>query len=365
MIQKKTKTIIITGTHLTPALELIRQLKQDQQINWNIFYVGREFNSSISQQKSIESQIIPKLNVKFYSIKCGKFDRKYFPNTIKGIPDLITGFFQSKKLIKEIKPNIVVSFGGYVSVPVIFNAFLQKITSITHEQTPTNSLTTKINSHFVKKIALSFNNQKQISQLPKNKVVVTGNLLRYELFSKQKQPKFIFQNTKKPIIYITAGNQGSHILNLVIKNTLSKLTNFFIIHQTGKTDFKNFNKLTQKYQNYKALEYIASDDIGWIFQNTQIIISRSGANTSQEIVAFSKKSILIPLPKSQQNEQLINAFWVKEKLSQKTIIIKQEDFNPQSLENSITKLINIKDKENTQNKYLPNLKLIQLIHEII
>lgn len=362
MSQKITKTIIITGTHLTPAIELIRQLKIDTKVNWSIFYIGRKFNSSVSQKNSIESTIIPKLGIKYFSIPCGKFDRKYFPNTIQGIPKIIQGFFESKKIIKKIKPDIIISFGGYVSVPIIINAWIKRIPSITHEQTPTNSLTTKINSFFVNKIALSFNNLNQISHLPKNKTIITGNLLRHELFTQNKKPNFI--KTNLPIIYITAGNQGSHFINLIIKKLAPQLNNFFIIHQTGQEDFSKFKILNSKLSNYYSTAYIDTQHIGWILKNSHIIISRSGANTSQEIVAFSQKSILIPLPKSQQNEQFLNANWVKDQLPQKTIIINQSQLTTDLLFKSIKQLDKIK-KTKLPKTIKPNLKLLTLIHEVI
>jgi len=266
----------------------------------------------------------------------------------------------------------VVSFGGYVSVPVIIASFLKGIKSITHEQTLTNSLTTKINSHFVTKVALSFDNQKQINQLPQEKVAVTGNLLRYQLFQKPKKPATI-RNWKparpagglkiQNFIYITAGNQGSHHLNLIIKKIIPQLDNYNIIHQTGKNDFNYFKKISQKKPNYFVSNYFETDDFSWIINNSQIIISRSGANTSQEIVALNKKSILIPIPKSQQNEQYLNALWVKDHIPD-TIIIKDENLTSQKLLDSIQQISKIDIKSNQQNNK-PNNKLLQLIHEII
>ena len=364
-----TKKILLTGTHLTPALELIRQLQQDSKNNWQISYIGRESNSNDPQNTSIESTIIPSLGVNFYPISCGKLDRRYLPNTLIGIPKTIKGFFQSIKLINLIKPDIIVSFGGYVSVPIIIISALQKIKSITHEQTLTNSLTTKINSFFVTKIALSFNNQKQIEKLPKDKIVITGNLLRFDLFQKNppipKGLKFYPATTgaNKPLIYITAGNQGSHTINLNLKKILPQLKNFNIIHQTGKNDLKYFSKLSKTYPNYFVSDYFNTQSFAWIINHSDLIISRSGANTSQEIVAFNKKSILIPLPKSQQNEQLLNAQWVKKQLP-KTIIINNDQLKPKTLIDSI----NMLSKQKTKNKKIlqqPNLKLLKLINEII
>lgn len=360
------RKIIITGTHLTPALELIRQLQSDQKNSWEISYLGRQSNSNDNRQAAIESKIVPLLGINFFSLPCGKFDRRYLPNSIAGIPKTISGLFKSYFLIKKIDPDIIVSFGGYVSVPVIISGWLQKITTITHEQTLTNSLTTKINSYFVNKIALSFNNQKQIKQLPKHKVIITGNLLRFELFHKPKNPKLITNKlvADKPIIYITAGNQGSHDINLNISNLLPRLTSFNVIHQTGKNDYHLYKSLNKKYQNYFATDYFDTQKYSWIIQHSEIFISRAGANTCQEIVAFNKKSILIPLPKSQQNEQLLNALWVKKQQSKQTIVLNQENLNPDSLMKAIILLTKQKNIS-LQKNYHPNLKLLQLINEII
>lgn len=299
----------------------------------------------------------------YFGIDCGKFDRKYFPNTLHGIVKTIKGFFESQRIVSQVKPNIIVSFGGYVSVPVIINGYFKHIPSITHEQTSTNSLTTKINSLFVNKVALSFDNPKQLTHLPKNKTTITGNLLRYELFTQKIKIPSIKIKTK-PIIYITAGNQGSHSINLVIKKILPQLNKFTVIHQTGQLDFNDFKKIAKKYNNYYPFDYIETKYMGWIFQNSSLIISRSGANTSQEIAAFSKCSILIPLPKSQQNEQVLNADWVKHLLPQQTIIIEESQLNSKTLSLAINSLSQI--KTNNQNtEFVPNLKLLQLIYEII
>lgn len=306
------------------------------------------------------------MGIKFIPILCGKFDRRFLPNSIFGLPKTISGLYQSFVSLKQLKPDIIVSFGGYVSVPVIISSWLQKIPSLTHEQTLTNSLTTKINSKFVNKIALSFNNQNQINQLPKDKIVITGNLLRFQLFQKTNlnNSKFKFINPKLPLIYITAGNQGSHAINLTIKNILSKTSTWNIIHQTGENDYPLFKPLTKKYPNYFVSSYFSTQDYSWIIQHSNIFISRAGANTCQEIVAFNKKSILIPLPKSQQNEQELNAFWVKKNLPYHTIILNQKKLNQNSLLQSIKFLTKTKNNFVSKN-YHPNLKLLNLINETI
>lgn len=353
----ETRKILITGTHLTPAIEFIHQLKTDREIDWEIYYIGRLYNSSIIKQKSIESEIIPRNNVKFYGILCGKFDRRWLPNTISGLPQIISGIKKAYLIIKKIKPRLIVSFGGYVSVPVIIAAWIQKIPSITHEQTLTLSLSTKINSLFSRFTALSFS-----SYFSSDKYLVTGNLLRREIYN---QHSSFFENQKInlkkfPLIFLTAGNQGSHHLNLTLKKILPTLSDkYTIIHQTGPKDYSNFKKLTKTNQTYFVHSFIDSKNIGWIFHHAKLIISRAGANTTQEIAALNQNSIVIPLPQSQQNEQLKNAKWLQKKHPQNTIIIKDTDLTPELLEKSIKKMIN-KRHIIPSTTPSPNLKLLKL-----
>jgi len=357
----ETRKIIITGTHITPAVELIHQLQNDRDINWKIYYIGRLFNSSTQSEKSIESKIIPQYKVKFYGILCGKFDRRWFPNTIYGLKQIFSGFKDSFKIIKEIKPHLIVSFGGYVSVPVVIAAWFHKIPSITHEQTHTLSLSTKINAIFCRYVALSFP-FKNLSE----KYILTGNLLRREIFNTH---SLFFEkqkiNLKKyPLIYLTAGNQGSHHLNLILKKILPILSQkFTIIHQTGQKDFISFKKLSSKFPNYFTKNYIDSGDIGWIFHHSKLIISRAGANTTQEIITLHKNSIIIPLPISQQNEQLKNALWLQKKLPKNTIVIKDSELTTELLNKSINKLMSQKGKK-TLVLPSPNLKLLKLIKRL-
>lgn len=359
-MKKIVKKIIITGTHTTPAIELIHQLQQDEQFEWQIYYIGRCYNSSVSTQPSIESKLIPETGTKFFGIQCGKYDRRWIPNTLRGIPQIFTGFQKANSLVKQIEPNIIVSFGGYVSVPVIIAAKLNHIKSITHEQTFTTSLSTKINSLFVDKIALSFP-----SKTNKQNEIITGNLLRQDIFNPQsKLFKNLIQNKKRPIIYITAGNQGSKTINKTILSILPDLKNFTIIHQTGEIDYIKIKQFSVNQNNYHVFDYIKQTDIGWVLNNADIIISRSGANTAQEIVALNKKSILIPLLVSQQNEQIINAKWVRLQLPKLTSIIYQKNLTPKKLLQKINQLSKIKTKI-SQNQNKINFALRNLIHETI
>ncbi len=357
----ETRKIILTGTHLTPAIELINQLKADKEIDWEIYYIGRFFNSSINNEPSIESTIVPKMGIKFYGINCGKFDRRWLPNTIKGLPQIYAGFKEALRLIKKIKPHLIVSFGGYVSVPVVIAASAQKIVSLTHEQTRTLSLATKINAIFCRYVALSFP-----LKTDSDKYLVTGNLLRREIFnSDSKKFKKEKINLKKfPLIFLTAGNQGSHHLNLILNNLLPKLSEkYTIVHQSGQKDYPFFKKLSLKYPNYIVKDYINAKDIGWVFHHCRVIISRAGANTIQEIEALKLFSIIIPLPISQQDEQQKNALWLQKKSPKNTIIIKDADITEDKLEKAIRNFAS-KKRNILKISAFPNLRLLKLIKRL-
>lgn len=357
------KRILITGNHHTPAIELINQLKKDKQFNWQIFYISQAFKS----ETHLKNTIIPLLKIKFYPLSSGKFNRRYLPETLFGIPKTIYAIFKAYSLISSIKPDITVSFGGYISVPVIVASFLQKIPSLTHEQTFTNSLSTRINSLFVNKIALSFNNSDQIQQLPSTKVVITGNLLRNQIFlnSSKKYNHLNPTLMTHPLLYITGGSQGSSFLNRIIIKLLPSLSKkFTIIHHVGKLEFESIKDITKNIKNYHPTEYINLEDIGWVLNHAALIISRSGANTCQEIVALHKNTILIPLPFSQQNEQGLNASWVKKSQPENTIVINQNKVTSKSLTKAINKLTN-----NPTNSLTPtlfnNYQLLNTIHDLL
>ncbi|KKR68382.1 MAG: hypothetical protein UU09_C0010G0007 [Microgenomates group bacterium GW2011_GWA2_40_6] len=350
------KKIVLTGTHLTPAIEFIRQLQSDPDILWEIYYIGRIYNSSVDTTPAIESRVIPKAGIKYFGINCGKLDRRWFLYTLKGLPEILKGFFSALNLIKSLKPEFIVSFGGYVSVPVILAGYFNKVKSITHEQTLTLSLSTKINSLFCHKVALSFPRKRE----PNSKFVVTGNLLRQEIFStnSKKFKNFKLKIKNYPLIYITGGNQGSFFINNLTKLSLPLLSKkFFIIHQYGQK-LKSHSSF-----NYLPLAYIDHQDIGWILNHASLIISRAGANTCQEIVALKIKSILIPLKVSQQNEQVKNASFVKTQLPNITTVIPESKLNPPLLLSSIEKLIRI---EYHRGVFKPksNLRLLKLIKTI-
>lgn len=361
---KSTKTIVITGNHHTPAIELIYLLQHDSRYHWNIHYVGHISPSDTH----IVNTIIPRLKINFTNLQSGKFDRNSLFRTLKGIYQTIRAIFTAHRLIRQLQPDLIISFGGYVSCPVVFSGYLNHVPSITHEQTLTLSLATRINSLFSQKVALTF----PLNHLPhyiSSKTVITGNLLRHEIYSTTTKnfTSIIPLIKQKPLLYITGGNQGASFINQLTTKILDYLDqNYITIHQTGNLNHQDkVHSLSQKYHHYFPVNYVAAEDIGWVLNHCQYIISRSGANICQEINTLNIPAILIPLPTSQQQEQLKNAQWLQSQRSHQTIILPEVEATPTTIIESLKHLPPRRHNQTTFRHTPDQSQFLDLIHEIV
>jgi len=312
------KKIIITGGHLTPALAVIDELKK--RGCWQIYFLGRKYSMEGEKIPSVEAKIVPSLpGVCFLPIITGRLQRRFTSQTLFSLLKVPIGIFQSFVFLVKIKPNVVVSFGGYVSVPVVLSSWLLRIPIITHEQTTVFGLASKINSLFAKKIAVSFRESSRY--FPNQKVVLTGNPLRKEIFEAGKAPfpelKELVEKEKHPLIYVTGGSQGAQVINKALAEILKRaLGKYIILHQTGEKDLEKFLSIRQDLpknlkKRYFVASFVNSSEIGWVFKNAKIVISRAGANTIYELAALGKPAILIPIPFAYKNEQMKNALLLK------------------------------------------------------
>lgn len=338
--------VLITGGHLTPALAVIGEMKDREQkktVKYELVFVGRKYSYEGEDTISQEYQIITAKGIRFISLPAGKLPRhfsKYFILSILKIP---LGFISSFFLINKEKPDIILSFGGYLGLPISLAGWIWKIPIITHEQTTVPGLSNKIISQIAAKICLSYpDTLKQFSQ---DKIVLTGNPLRKEIFQNNK-PKEINIPENAKILYVTGGNLGSHALNVIIEPLLEKLLDkWFVIHQCGESakyhdrsilESRKRTLSLEKQNNYFLKSYFGDDEIGWIMNQSHLIISRSGANTISELIALGKPAILIPLPWSGGNEQLANARMAHD-IGIAEIII-QDELTPQKLWETLEKM---------------------------
>lgn len=309
--------IIITGGHLTPAMAVIEKLNVEDKI----LFVGRKHSFENEQALSFEYQTIRKMGIPFYSLITGRLQRKWTRHTLFSLLKFPVGLSQSLWWVFKFKPEIILSFGGYVSLPVVLAGFILRVPIIIHEQTLGAGLANKIASFFASKILISWEDSKKI--FPQEKTVLTGNPVRREILNKIHNSEFKIYNSDKnlPLLYVTGGSLGSHVINLTIEKIIKKLLeDFIVIHQTGDSkkyqDFERLRKLKNRLnpklkKRYFLKKHILSSHVGWVLNRADLVIGRAGANTVTELLYLEKKAILIPLPFSQGDEQAKNASLLK------------------------------------------------------
>lgn len=303
--------ILVTGAHFTPAVAVIEELKKYKDIR--IVYVGRKTTLEGDNTKSQESKILPTLGVKFIPLISGRLQRTFTIYTIPSLLKIPFGFIQAVYIILKEKPDVILSFGGYVAVPVIFAGWLFSIPIIIHEQTLVTGLANKISSFFADKIALSFN----IGNF-KKPTIFTGNPIRETVLRPSNNLPSDYQkifNTAKqkklPVLLVTGGSQGSHIINTTIEESLGKLSEIAcIIHITGDNKFNDFERLEKRQNEFYQVKKWIGEEYGSILSKADLVISRAGINTLTELAFLAKPALVIPIPF--QKEQSQNAKYFEE-----------------------------------------------------
>ena len=303
--------ILIIGGHLSPALSVIENLKNDE-----VFYVGRKYSMEGDSALSLEYQTINNLNIPFFDLPTGRLQRAFTRHTLTSLTKIPIGLFKAVIILKKVRPDVILGFGGYVSVPVILAAYLLRIPSVLHEQTLEAGLANKMLSFFAKKICISFQSSENF--FPKSKTILTGLPIKKEIIEARNEND---QENKIPVLYITGGSQGSHAINSLVLESLGKLLDTFrVVHQTGDSkEFNDFEKLQSfkrvlpkdKALRYLPKKFLDSEEAAKITKSADIVVSRSGINTVCELIFLEKPSLLIPLSFSQRNEQLKNAKFIE------------------------------------------------------
>lgn len=346
--------IVITGGHLTPALALIEELKAKKN---ELVFFGRKNVTEGGRNLSAEYREVTKRNIKFVNITGGRLPRKfngyyYFLSLLK-IP---VGFLQAIYFLIIYRPKLIVSFGGYLSTPVVTAAILTGTKSITHEQASVPGLANKINSYFAKRVFVTW--PSSLDYFPKSKTEVIGNLVRSAIYKKSTTKKNLsnFLQKANKLIFVSGGNQGSHFLNNLIFENIENLGDYDIIHQIGTANYKGDHEKAEKIRgaNYLALDYIEAEDVGAVFTKSIIVISRSGANTVWDLAILAKCAILTPLPHSAFSEQQQNAQILQKAGS--AVVIDQDEWTSRDVKAEINKFAkNLPEYQKAADKFAKTL----------
>jgi len=292
------KRIVLTGGgtagHVTPNLALLPHLREK---GCEISYIG--------SYNGIEKGLIEAAGVTYYGISSGKLRRYFDPKNFSDPFKVMKGFFEARKLLKNLKPDVIFSKGGFVAVPVVLAAKTRRIPCVIHESDITPGLANKICIPMAKKICANF--PETMKYLPEDKAVLTGTPIREELFKGNKLAGLDFCGftANKPVIMIVGGSTGAAALNTAVRDLLpTLLRDYQIIHLCGK------GKAAEEYnhtEGYRQFEYI-SNEMKDLFAAADLVVSRAGANSICELLALRKPHILIPLSAAaSRGDQILNA----------------------------------------------------------
>ena len=321
------KKIVMTGGgtagHVTPNIALMPALKE---AGYEIEYIG--------SYNGMEKGLIEGCGIHYTGIDSGKL-RRYFD--LKNFSDpfrVIHGYFQSLKLLRKIKPDVVFSKGGFVSVPVVLAAKTKGIPAIIHESDITPGLANKIAMKGATKVCCNFPETEKY--LPAGKAVVTGSPIRSELLNgdAERGRRLCGFTAGKPVLFIIGGSLGSKVINNTVREALSELlTQYQVVHMCGKG---NIDHSLDPTKSYKQFEFIGSE-LADIYAAADIVISRAGANVICELLALKKPNILIPLSAAaSRGDQILNAAsFEKQGFS---MVIKEEALTVTSLTEALSEL---------------------------
>lgn len=292
------KRIILTGGgtagHVTPNIALLPRLKE---LGYDIQYIG--------SYTGIEKELIEPFGIPYHGISSGKL-RRYF--SVQNFTDpfrVLKGFREAHKLIRQLKPDVIFSKGGFVSVPVVLAGKRCKVPVIIHESDMTPGLANKIAIPTAAKVCCNF--PETLKSLPEGKAVLTGSPIRQELLSGNKiaAMDMCHFTSDKPVILVIGGSLGAVAVNNAVRETLPELLkDFQIIHLCGKG---KMDESLKDVEGYCQFEYI-KNELRNLFALADIVISRAGANAICELLALHKPNLLIPLSaNASRGDQILNA----------------------------------------------------------
>lgn len=312
--------IVVTGGHLTPAYGFIEEAISRQA---KVVVIG-----SLGPN-SLEAAEFAKLNTPYYSIYPIKYNRYHKLTSIVKLPALIVPIIQSIHLLRRLKPDRVLVFGSFTALPVALAAKSLSIPVFMHEQTRTVGLANRLISRFADGCAVSY--PETLSLIHSRYKRLTGNILRRSIWQAPSSAGLPLP-TSHPILYITGGNQGSAAILTAIEPLIPELSKTYqLVIQIGRNHFPAFDSSHALIKNW-----FSADEVSWLLSQAKFVISRGGANTVAEIMAFGTPAIIVPLSQSSDDEQLKNAQILAEQAA--AVIIPQSDLGSNTLRLAIHQL---------------------------
>ena len=362
------KKIVLTGGHAGSTAYSVVQALKKSTIDWDISFIGTKTAIEGKDTETFEYSVFPKIGVKFYPIVTGRVQRRFSKWTLPSLFKIPVGILHAFKLLSAIKPDIVMSFGGFVAYPVVLVSWFYRIPVVIHEQTTAVGRANQYSSYFASKILLA---RKESSKYFKNgKAEVVGNPISEEIL--KIEPNEENGNT----LLITGGSRGSVIVNELVEEVLEDiLRKYYIIHQVGADNVERYenikNSLPKELRaKYRVLGFVDPRKWWEVLESSDAVVSRAGANSVSEFIVTKRPSLLIPIPWTYLNEQVLNAQYANK--HHLAIILEQEGLQANTLLESIDKLMTQKEgmvQRALAERYDPDrtshTKIVKILEELV
>lgn len=313
-----------TGGHLFPAVALAEQLRQEDQQS-EVLFVGTD--------KGLEARLLPELGWPLKTVAMSGWAGLGVTARVKALRNMLAGFGQSKQVLKEFAPDVIVGVGGYASVPVLLAAKWLKMPYLIHEQNARPGLANRLLGRWAQRICLSFDEVDEA--FTGRPTTVTGNPVRAAM---EDCPDI---DLEKPRLLVFGGSLGARAINEAMVQALpilrERLGDLEILHQTGKLDIEAVKAGYSAAGWEKARVQTFITDMATAYQQASLVVCRAGATTLAELTACGRPAILVPFPHAAGDHQTANARALAEQGA--AVLLKQDDLTAESLAEQIIELL--------------------------
>jgi UDP-N-acetylglucosamine--N-acetylmuramyl-(pentapeptide) pyrophosphoryl-undecaprenol N-acetylglucosamine transferase len=333
-----------TGGHVSPAVAVITRLRERSTAAGtplDILFVG--------SRAGVERRTMRGMDVPYTAIQTGKLRRYLSLQTpVDLLVRLPAGGIQALRAVRRFRPDVIFSTGGYVCVPTVAAGALLRVPSLTHEQTALVGLANRVAGKFATRVAVSY--PQSLRYFPPGKAFVTGNPLRPGLLSGDagRAAEMLGFSPDVPTVYVTGGAQGSHAINMAVKDALPRLLEACqVLHQCGEgpegsgSDLRELQAAREALTPEQAARYrvqaYVGEEIADVYALASLVVGRAGAGTVNELANLGKPSVLVPLPGAAGGEQEANARTLEREGG--AVVLLQSDLTPDSLVSTILGLI--------------------------
>ncbi|MGO9647015.1 MAG: undecaprenyldiphospho-muramoylpentapeptide beta-N-acetylglucosaminyltransferase [Terriglobales bacterium] len=278
-----------TGGHVIPALAIAQQLQK--QYNAEILFIGTA--------RGIENRLVPAAGFPLRLVQVGALKNVSLATRLRTFSDLPRSVWESRRIFREFRPDVVIGVGGYASGPGMLAAVLMRIPTLVFEPNFVPGFANRVVARFVSAAAVHFEETGRYFR----RCEVTGVPVREAFFQISGDPA-------TPTVLVFGGSQGAHAINQVVMESagemLARTPGLRIIHQTGERDFSDAQAAYAKLGGaVEAHRFI--DDMPAAFARASLLICRSGASTVAEVTAAGKPAIFVPFPRAADDHQKSNA----------------------------------------------------------